>query len=546
MADERSRNFIEEIIDDDLASGKVSGIITRFPPEPNGYLHIGHAKAICINFGTALKYGGKCNLRYDDTNPVKEDEEYVSSIERDIAWLGFTPAGIYYASDYFDYMFECALKLIDKGLAYVCDLTADEIREYRGTLTEPGRPSPWRDRSTEENRRLFLDMKDGVYGDGEKVLRAKIDMASPNLNMRDPVIYRILHATHHRQGDKWCIYPMYDYAHPLEDAYEHVTHSLCSLEFEDHRPLYDWVIENCECDPPPRQYEFARLNLQRTIMSKRYLKKLVDEGVVSGWDDPRMPTLSGLRRRGYSPESIRDFCERIGVAKANSEVEVQLLEHCAREHLGLTAPRRMAVLDPLKVVIENYTGEGEAVQSENLPKDETAGLRDVSFSREIYIERSDFMEDPPPKFHRLSPGKEARLKDAYIIKCESVVKDKDGNITELKCSYDPGSKTGGPTAGRKVKGTLHWVDTATAVPCTVRMYDYLLTADSEGDFMDRLNSESMYVYEHALIERAASSAKPGDKFQFLRQGYFRVDEDSAAGSLVFNQIVGLKDSYAKA
>ena len=546
MADERSRNFIEEIIDDDLASGKVSGIITRFPPEPNGYLHIGHAKAICINFGTALKYDGKCNLRYDDTNPVKEDEEYVSSIERDIAWLGFTPAGIYYASDYFDYMFECALKLIDKGLAYVCDLTADEIREYRGTLTEPGRPSPWRDRSAEENRRLFLDMKDGVYGDGEKVLRAKIDMASPNLNMRDPVIYRILHATHHRQGDKWCIYPMYDYAHPLEDAYEHVTHSLCSLEFEDHRPLYDWVIENCECDPPPRQYEFARLNLQRTIMSKRYLKKLVDEGVVSGWDDPRMPTLSGLRRRGYSPESIRDFCERIGVAKANSEVEVQLLEHCAREHLGLTAPRRMAVLDPLKVVIENYTGEGEAVQSENLPKDETAGLRDVSFSREIYIERSDFMEDPPPKFHRLSPGKEARLKDAYIIKCESVVKDEDGNITELKCSYDPGSKTGGPTAGRKVKGTLHWVDAATALPCTVRMYDYLLTADSEGDFMDRLNSESMYVYEHALIERAASSAKPGDKFQFLRQGYFRVDEDSAAGSLVFNQIVGLKDSYAKA
>ncbi len=546
MADERSRNFIEEIIDDDLASGKVSGIITRFPPEPNGYLHIGHAKAICINFGTALKYDGKCNLRYDDTNPVKEDEEYVSSIERDIAWLGFTPAGIYYASDYFDYMFECALKLIDKGLAYVCDLTADEIREYRGTLTEPGRPSPWRDRSAEENRRLFLDMKDGVYADGEKVLRAKIDMASPNLNMRDPVIYRILHATHHRQGDKWCIYPMYDYAHPLEDAYEHVTHSLCSLEFEDHRPLYDWVIENCECDPPPRQYEFARLNLQRTIMSKRYLKKLVDEGVVSGWDDPRMPTLSGLRRRGYSPESIRDFCERIGVAKANSEVEVQLLEHCAREHLGLTAPRRMAVLDPLKVVIENYTGEGEAVQSENLPKDETAGLRDVSFSREIYIERSDFMEDPPPKFHRLSPGKEARLKDAYIIKCESVVKDEDGNITELKCSYDPGSKTGGPTAGRKVKGTLHWVDAATALPCTVRMYDYLLTADSEGDFMDRLNSESMYVYEHALIERAASSAKPGDKFQFLRQGYFRVDEDSAAGSLVFNQIVGLKDSYAKA
>jgi glutaminyl-tRNA synthetase len=545
MADDRSKNFIEEIIDDDLASGRVSGIITRFPPEPNGYLHIGHAKAICINFGMALKYGGKCNLRYDDTNPVKEDEEYVNSIERDIAWLGFTPAGIYYASDYFDYMFECALKLIDKGLAYVCDLTADEIREYRGTLTEPGRPSPWRSRSVEENRRLFLEMKEGKYADGEKVLRAKIDMASPNLNMRDPVIYRILHAAHHRQGDKWCIYPMYDYAHPLEDAYEHVTHSLCSLEFEDHRPLYDWVIKNCECDPPPRQYEFSRLNLQRTIMSKRYLKKLVDEGVVSGWDDPRMPTLSGFRRRGYTPESIRDFCERIGVAKANSEVDVQLLEHCAREHLGLTAQRRMAVLEPLKVTIENYEGEGETVQSENLPRNESAGMRGLRFSREIYIERSDFMEDPPPKFHRLSPGKEVRLKDAYIIKCESVVKDADGNITELKCSYDPGSKTGGPTAGRKVKGTLHWVDAATALPCTVRFYDYLLN-EGEGDFMDRLNTDSVRVIKGALIEQAAASAKIDDKFQFLRQGYFRVDEDSAAGSLVFNQIVGLKDSYAKA
>ncbi|MGE5496359.1 MAG: glutamine--tRNA ligase/YqeY domain fusion protein [Burkholderiales bacterium] len=545
MADDRSRNFIEEIIDDDLASGRVSGIITRFPPEPNGYLHIGHAKAICINFGMALKYGGKCNLRYDDTNPVKEDEEYVNSIERDIAWLGFTPAGIYYASDYFDYMFECALKLIDKGLAYVCDLTADQIREYRGTLTEPGRPSPWRSRSVEENRRLFLEMKEGKYADGEKVLRAKIDMASPNLNMRDPVIYRILHATHHRQGDKWCIYPMYDFAHPLEDAYEHVTHSLCSLEFEDHRPLYDWVIKNCECDPPPRQYEFSRLNLQRTIMSKRYLKKLVDEGVVSGWDDPRMPTLSGFRRRGYTPESIRDFCERIGVAKANSEVDVQLLEHCAREHLGLTAPRRMAVLEPLKVTIENYEREGETVLSENLPRNESAGMRELRFSREIYIERSDFMENPPPKFHRLSPGKEVRLKDAYIIKCERVVKDADGNITELKCSYDPGSKAGGPTAGRKVKGTLHWVDAATALPCTVRYYDYLLN-EGEGDFMDRLNTDSVRIIKGALIEQAAASAKIDDKFQFLRQGYFRVDEDSAVGSLVFNQIVGLKDSYAKA
>lgn len=542
MAEDRSRNFIEEIIDADLESGSVSEIITRFPPEPNGYLHIGHAKAICINFGMAQKYGGKCNLRYDDTNPVKEDEEYVSSIERDIAWLGFKPAGIYYASDYFDYMFECAIKLIDKGLAYVCDLSADEIRDYRGTLTQPGQESPYRNRSIDENKALFLGMRDGKFADGEKVLRAKIDMASPNVNMRDPVIYRILRATHHRQGDKWCIYPMYDYAHPLEDAYEGVTHSLCSLEFEDHRPLYDWVVQNCDCVPAPHQYEFARLNIERTIMSKRFLKKLVDEGAVSGWDDPRMPTLSGMRRRGYTPEAIRDFCDRIGVAKANSEVELGLLEHCVREHLGAVAPRRMAVLEPLKVVIENYE-RIETVKSENLPKDESAGLRDVSFSREIYIERSDFMEDPPGKFHRLSPGKEVRLKDAYIIKCESMIKDGDGNITELRCSYDPGSKTGGPTAGRKVKGTIHWVDAATALPCTVRYYDYLLNA-GEGDFMDRLNKDSMKVLEGAVIEKAAQSAKPDEKFQFMRQGYFRVDESSGE-KLVFNRIVGLKDSFTK-
>ncbi len=542
MAEDRPRNFIEEIIDADIESGRVSGIITRFPPEPNGYLHIGHAKAICINFGIALKYGGKCSLRYDDTNPVKEDEEYIKSIERDIDWLGFTPAGIYFASDYFEYMFDCALLLIDKGLAFVCDLTAEQIREYRGTLTEPGKPSPFRNRSIEENKKLFLEMREGKLSDGEKVLRAKIDMASPNLNMRDPVIYRILRATHHRQGDKWCIYPMYDYAHPLEDAYENVTHSLCSLEFEDHRPLYDWVIENCGCDPAPHQYEFARLNIERTIMSKRFLKRLVDEGVVSGWDDPRMPTLSGMRRRGYTPESIRDFCDRIGVAKANSEVEMGLLEHCVREHLGTTAHRRMAVLDPLKVVIENYVGT-ETLESENLPKDEAAGLRDVSFSREIYIERSDFMEDPPGKFHRLSPGKEVRLKDAYIIKCEEVIKDGDGNIIELRCSYDPGSKTGGPTAGRKIKGTIHWVDAQTAVPCTVRMYDCLLLG-GEGDFMDRLNSSSMTVLENALIENSAAGASVAETFQFMRQGYFRVDEDSTE-RLVFNSVVGLKDSYSK-
>ena len=545
MTESKARNFIEEIIEDDLKNGRVSEIVTRFPPEPNGYLHIGHAKSICLNFGTAIKYGGRCNLRYDDTNPVKEDEEYIRSIERDVRWLGFEPAAVLYGSDYFEYMFEKAMLLIEKGLAYVCDLSAEQIREYRGTLTEPGKNSPYRDRSVEENRRLFLQMREGKYKDGEKVLRAKIDMASPNLNMRDPVLYRILHATHHRTGDKWCIYPMYDFAHPLEDAYEGITHSICTLEFEDHRPLYDWVIENCECVPAPRQYEFARLNMTRTIMSKRYLKKLVDEGVVSGWDDPRMPTISGLRRRGYTPEAIRDFCERIGVAKSNSVVDVSLLEHCVREHLGEVAPRRMVVLDPLKVVIENYEGDGEYVLSENLPKNEEAGRREVRFSREIYIERADFMEEPPPKFFRLAPGREVRLKDAYIIKCESAVKDENGNITELRCTYDPGSKTGGPTAGRKVKGTLHWVDAASAIPCEVRLYDYLLNEDSEGDFSERLNPDSLKVMPNALAERALADAAVGDKFQFLRQGYFCKDPDSTEARPVFNLIVSLKDSYAK-
>lgn len=546
MTESKARNFIEEIIDDDLASGRTDHVVTRFPPEPNGYLHIGHAKSICLNFGTAIKYGGVCNLRYDDTNPVKEDEEYIRSIERDVRWLGFEPAAVLYGSDYFEYMFECALTLIDKGLAFVCDLTAEEIRQYRGTLTEPGKNSPYRDRSIAENRQLFLTMRDGKYADGEKVLRAKIDMASPNLNMRDPVIYRILHAAHHRTGDDWCIYPMYDYAHPLEDAYEQITHSICTLEFEDHRPLYDWVIVNCDCVPAPHQYEFARLNMTRTIMSKRYLKKLVDEGFVSGWDDPRMPTISGLRRRGYSPEAIRDFCERIGVAKSNSEVEASLLEHCVREHLGETAPRRMAVLEPLKVVIENYEGDGEFVESENLPKNEAAGTRRLHFSRELYIERADFMEDPPGKFFRLAPGREVRLKDAYIIKCESVVTDADGNVTELRCTYDPGSRTGGPTAGRKVKGTLHWVDAATAAPCEVRLYDYLLVDGTEGDFTERMNRDSLKVLDGALIEQAGASAAVGDKFQFLRQGYFCADPDSLPGRPVFNLIVSLKDSYAKA
>ncbi len=542
MTESKARNFIEEIIDSDLESGRASHVLTRFPPEPNGYLHIGHAKSICLNFGTAIKYGGQCNLRYDDTNPVKEDDEYIQSIRRDVEWLGFAPAKILFASDYFDYMFECALKLIDKGLAYVCDLSAEQIREYRGTLKEPGNNSPYRDRSIEENKKLFLEMRDGKYADGEKVLRAKIDMASPNLNMRDPIIYRILRATHHRTGDKWLIYPMYDYAHPLGDAYEGITHSICTLEFEDHRPLYDWVVQNCECDPAPHQYEFARLNLTRTIMSKRYLKKLVDEKFVSGWDDPRMPTLSGIRRRGFTPEAMRDFCDRIGVAKSNSEVEAGLLEHCVREHLGQFAPRRMAVLDPLKVVIENYKGDGEKVKSENLPKNEEAGTRDVKFSREIYIERSDFMENPPGKFFRLAPSKEVRLKDAYIIKCESFIKDENDNVTELRCTFDPDSKTGGATAGRKIKGTLHWVDAVSAVPCEVRLYDFLLN-EGEGDFTDRLNAESLKVLPNALIEEAGADVTVGERFQFLRQGYFNVDSDSTPEKPVFNLIVNLKDSY---
>lgn len=542
MTEPVSKNFIEDIIDGDLSAGYVSNILTRFPPEPNGYLHIGHAKSICLNFGTAAKYGGKCNLRYDDTNPIKEDDEYIQSIRRDVEWLGFTPSAVLFASDYFNYMYECALLLIDKGLAYVCDLSAEQIREYRGTLTQPGKNSPCRNRSIEENRRLFMEMKDGKYADGEKVLRAKIDMASPNLNMRDPVLYRILRASHHRTGDKWLIYPMYDYAHPLSDAYEHITHSICTLEFEDHRPLYDWVVKNCECNPAPHQYEFARLNLTRTIMSKRYLKKLVDSSFVAGWDDPRMPTLSGMRRRGYTPEAIRDFCDRIGVAKSNSEVDAGLLEHCVREHLGAIAQRRMAVLEPLKVIIENYNGDGEIVLSDNLPKNPKAGSRELRFSREIYIERSDFALEPPPKFFRLSPGREVRLKDAYIIKCERAEQDADGNVTALYCSYDPDSKSGGATAGRKIKGTLHWVDAQSAVPCDIRLYDYLLR-EGEGDFTDRLNTDSIRIINDALIEPLAAKALAGERFQFLRQGYFCVDTDSTKEKAVFNLIVGLKDSY---
>ena len=549
MAEEiRSKNFLEEQIEKDLASGAVKEIMTRFPPEPNGYLHIGHAKAICIDFGLAQQYGGTCNLRYDDTNPAKEDEEFVISIENDIRWLGFQWDRKLHASDYFDYMYECAEKLITKGLAFVCDLTAEEMREYRGSLTEPGKESPYRNRSVEENLKLFREMRDGKYADGEKVLRAKIDMASPNVNFRDPVIYRIVNAEHHRTGNKWCIYPMYDFAHPLEDAYEGITHSCCTLEFEAHRPLYDWVIENCECESTPHQYEFARLNITRTIMSKRFLKRLVDEKIVTGWDDPRMPTICGLRRRGYTPESIRNFCARVGVAKANSEVEASFLEHCVREDLNEKAPRIMAVLNPLKVVIDNYPeGQTEMMTAENLPGSEET--HEVPFSRELYIEQEDFLEEAPnSKWHRLAVGKEVRLKNAYIIECVGVDKDADGKITTVHCTYDPLSKTGDVNANRKVKGTLHWLDAQTAVPAKVRLYDYLLLEDdgTGKDFMERFNHNSLEVLD-SFVEPWALEAKAGQQFQFMRMGYFAADEkEFSKENVVFNKIVSLKDSFKKA
>ncbi len=545
MAEIKSKNFLEEIIERDLESGAVTSVLTRFPPEPNGYLHIGHAKAICIDFGLAKQYGGACNLRYDDTNPSKEDDEYVRSIEKDIKWLGFEWKNKLYASDYFEYMYECAVKLIKKGLAFVCDLSAEEIREYRGTLTEPGKESPFRNRSVEENLELFSGMREGKFADGEKVLRAKIDMASPNVNMRDPVIYRIMRAEHHRTGNKWVIYPMYDFAHPLEDAYEGITHSICTLEFEAHRPLYDWVTEHCECMPAPHQFEFARLNITRTIMSKRYLKRLVDEGIVSGWDDPRMPTISGLRRRGYTPESIRDFCSRVGVAKANSEVDARLLEHCVREDLNEKANRIMAVLDPVKLVIDNYPeGKTEMMTAEDMPGSEST--HKVPFSRELYIEREDFMEVAPNnKYFRLAVDKEVRLKNAYIIKCTGVDKDENGSVTLIHCEYDPLSKTGDVNANRKIKGTLHWVEAATAVKATVRIYDYLLN-DGEGDYMDRFNDQSLKVM-NSVIEPHAKTLAAGDKLQFMRQGYFVADEkDFTPEKPVFNKIVSLKDSFMKA
>ena len=545
-------NFIQNEINDDLKNGRYSeGIHTRFPPEPNGYLHIGHAKSICLNFGLAQQYGGMCNLRFDDTNPVKEDVEYVDSIQADVKWLGFSwDKRMYYASDYFEKLYEFAVQLIKNGKAYVDDSNAEEIRAMRGTLTEAGKESPYRNRSVEENLALFEAMKQGEFADGEKVLRAKIDMASPNINMRDPVIYRIAHATHHRTGDAWCIYPMYDFAHPLSDAIEGITHSVCTLEFEDHRPLYDWCLESLGFDvnTRPRQIEFARLNLTNTVTSKRKLRQLVEEGYVAGWDDPRMPTISGLRRRGYTPAALRNFCSEVGVAKANSLVDVAMLEHCIRDDLNNNADRIMAVLHPLKVVITNYPeGKTEYMLAENHPT--KGGHRYMPFSRELYIEQEDFMEDAPKKFFRLKPEGEVRLKHGYIIKCEEVIKDAEGNVVELHCTYDPDSKTGGATANRKVKGTIHWVSAADALEAEVRLYDYLIETDEKGevpaDFLNAVNKNSLEVLHHVMVEPSAALTAEGTHYQFLRQGYYVVDKDSTPDHLVFNRVVGLKDSWAK-
>ena len=538
-------NFIHDIIDKHLEEGVYKNVHTRFPPEPNGYLHIGHAKSICLNFGTAAKYNGLCNLRFDDTNPLKEEVEYLDSIIEDVKWLGFDwEDRLYYAADYFDKMYEYAVLLKKKGKAYVDDLSAEEIREYRGTLTEPGKNSPYRDRSVEENLDLFQRMKAGEFEDGSRVLRAKIDMASPNMNMRDPVLYRIAHVSHHRTGDKWCIYPMYDYAHPISDALENITHSICTLEFEDHRPLYEWVLDEIGLfTNPPIQIEFARLELTNTVMSKRKLRVLVEEGKVAGWDDPRMPTLSGLRRRGYTPSSIRDFSERIGVAKNNSVVDVALLEHCLREELNRDAQRVMGVLDPIKVVITNYPEDMvEYMEVENNQSDPSAGTRMVPFSRELYIEREDFMENPPRKFFRLSPGKEVRLKNAYIIHCDEVIKDQEtGEILELHCSYDPDTKSGSGSANRKVKGTLHWVSATHAIPATIRLYDYLFIEDENGEM--QYNPDSIKELK-GYVEPSLKGTEGVSRFQFFRQGYFCTDlRDSKPDALVFNQIVPLKSSY---
>ncbi|MCS7222843.1 MAG: glutamine--tRNA ligase/YqeY domain fusion protein [Anaerolineae bacterium] len=551
----RPSHFIRDIIEEDLRTNKWGGRVhTRFPPEPNGYLHIGHAKSICLNFGLAQEYGGLCNLRFDDTNPTKEDIEYVQSIQEDVRWLGFDwEDRLYYASDYFEQLYQYAVQLIKMGKAYVCDLSAEEIKAYRGTLTEPGKESPYRNRSVEENLDLFERMRAGEFPDGSRTLRAKIDMASGNLNMRDPVIYRILHATHHRTGDKWCIYPMYDFAHPLSDAIEGITHSICTLEFEDHRPLYDWFLDQLGIYHP-QQIEFARLNLSYTVLSKRKLLRLVQEGHVTGWDDPRMPTIAGMRRRGYTPEAIRDFCERIGVAKKNSIVDIALLEHCVREDLNKRAPRVMAVLRPLRVVIDNYPeGLVEEMEAVNNPEDLSMGTRKVPFSRVLYIERDDFREDPPKQFYRLAPGREVRLRYAYFIKCVDVVKDpQTGEVVELHCTYDPATRGGNAPDGRKVKATLHWVSAAHAIPAEVRLYDRLFTVEDpdnaeEGkDFMAYLNPKSLEVLAPCWVEPSLANAAPGSRYQFERLGYFCVDlVDSKPGRLVFNRTVTLKDEWAK-
>jgi len=566
MEERKPANFIEDFIEEDLASGRCINVKTRFPPEPNGYLHIGHAKALCIDFSIARKYGGSCNLRFDDTNPAKEDTEFVHGIMNDIKWLGYEWAGLYYASDFFPRLYEIACDLIRKGVAYVDDQTPEEMRKNRGTLTTPGTPSPYRDRSVEENLDLFRRMKEGEFPDGSRVLRAKIDMSSPNVLMRDPTIYRIKRAHHHRTGDDWCIYPMYDFQHPIQDAIEGVSHSLCSLEYEIHRPLYDWMVEQAGFEHKPRQIEFARLNITRTVMSKRYLRRLVEEGYVSGWDDPRMPTLVAMRRRGYPPQAIADFISRVGVAKADSTVDGALLEHCVRESLGDIAPRAMAVLDPLKITLTNWEeGKIDTLVIENHPDHPEMGTREVPFGKTLYIEKEDFMLDPPKKFFRLAPGREVRLKGAYIIKCEDVVLDENGNPVELICSVDLESRSGSAGADRKVKGTLHWVEAGSAVPFEARLYEPIL-ADEEGieeeevaavegeetaeaapakDFIDRLNPNSLKVMSCGWAEAALAGAEVGDKFQFLRMGYFCKDKDSTADKAVFNRIVPLKDSWAK-
>ena len=542
-----SSNFIKNIVIEDLKSGKHKEIITRFPPEPNGYLHIGHAKSIVLNFELADEFKGKTNLRFDDTNPIKEDTEYVESIKEDVKWLGFDWDNLHFASNYFEEMYNRAVVLIKKGKAYVCDLNPEQIREYRGTLTEPGKESPHRNRTVEENLDLFEKMRRGEFKDGEKVLRAKIDMSSPNINMRDPIIYRISHSAHHNTGDKWCIYPMYDFAHPLEDAIEGITHSICTLEFEDHRPLYDWFVRECEMESVPQQIEFARLNITNTVMSKRKLKMLVDEHVVDGWDDPRMPTVAGLRRRGYTPEAIRNFCRAISVAKANSTVDAQMLEYFIREDLNPKAPRAMAVLRPLKLVITNYPeNEVEMLDIENNPDDENAGTRKVPFSRELYIEQEDFMEYPPKKYFRLFPGNEVRLKGAYFVKCNEVIKDEDGNVVEIRCTYDPETKSGTGFTGRKVKGTIHWVDAKRSIPAEFRLYEPLILDDEDGEdkhFLEQINPNSLEILK-GFIEPSVKGTKSQDKYQLFRHGYFNVDSKySTSDEIVFNRIVSLKSSF---